>query len=359
MKSFTFLIFLIMSITISSFAQPALSGRQQSIVFISAFTANGDQTQLKKVLAVGLDAGITINEIKEVIVQLYAYAGFPRSLNALNTFMAVLNERKQKGIVDPQGKFPNAFPTNKTKLQFGTEMQTKLVGTPVRGEVYEFAPAIDQFLKEHLFGDIFGRDNLDWKTRELATISALAVMDGTDAQLRSHLGVGMRNGITEPELKNVVSMLYDIAGKTKADNTKNILEKLLGRASAVTEAANSITPNMTGKVAVNMLPAPDGTVDTQVGSVAFEPGARTYWHKHPAGQILVVTEGTGYYQEKGKPVRIIRKGDVIQCEAGVIHWHGASSSERMTHIAITRSNASGRVEWMQAVTDGEYFTATL
>src|SRR4051812_15331930 len=139
----------------------SLDIKQQSIVAISAFIAKGDLVQLQKVLSDGLDAGLTINQIKEVIVQLYAYTGFPRSLNALQSFMDVLKERNQKGIKDELGKAPNPLPANKTKLQLGIELQTRLVGQPVKGEVLEFAPAIDSFLKEHLFGDIFGRDNLD------------------------------------------------------------------------------------------------------------------------------------------------------------------------------------------------------
>lgn len=106
----------------------ALSAREQSIVTIAAFTANGDLNSLSKALHEGLDAGLSVNEIKEVLVQLYAYAGFPRSLNALNTFMTVLKERKEKGIKDEEGKAANPLPANKSKLEFGTEIQTRLVG---------------------------------------------------------------------------------------------------------------------------------------------------------------------------------------------------------------------------------------
>lgn len=152
----------------------ALDAKQQSLVTISAFTAIGNEAGLRTALIDGLNAGLTVNEIKEVIVQLYAYAGFPRSLNALSTFMKVLKERKEQGIVDAQGKTASPLPADKSKLEFGTENQTRLVGRPIKGDIYEFAPIIDQFLKEHLFGDIFGRDVLDFKTREIATISALA-----------------------------------------------------------------------------------------------------------------------------------------------------------------------------------------
>src|SRR5512136_2194553 len=119
----------------------ALSPKQQSIVTIAAFTANGDLQQLKTALTEGLDAGLTVNEIKEVLVQMYAYAGFPRSLNGLNTFMGVLEEREQKGIKDERGKEPSPVPANKSSIELGTENQTRLVGRPVTGAIYTFAPA--------------------------------------------------------------------------------------------------------------------------------------------------------------------------------------------------------------------------
>ena len=106
-------------------------------------------------------------------------------------------------------------------------MQTKLAGMPVKGEVYEFAPVIDQFLKEHLFGDIFGRDNLDWKTRELATISALAALGGVEAQLRSHFGVGMYNGLTAGELTHLVSIIQPSVGTKEGNAASDVLQVVL------------------------------------------------------------------------------------------------------------------------------------
>lgn len=160
-----------------------ISKKQQSIVLISAFMAKGDMVKLTKALNQGLDTGLTINEIKEILVQLYAYTGFPRSLNALNAFITVLDERKKKGIKDITGKEANPLPKNKTSIELGTEIQTRLVGKPAAGKIYEFSPEIDQFLKAHLFGDIFGRDNLDFKNREIATISALASLGNVESQL--------------------------------------------------------------------------------------------------------------------------------------------------------------------------------
>jgi 4-carboxymuconolactone decarboxylase len=234
-KYFWILLLLVASMNKASHAQQTaktyqqLDIKQQSIIIISAFTAQGNMPGLQKALNSGLDAGLTINEIKEILVQLYAYAGFPRSLNALGTFMTILKERKSKGIEDRSGKEASPMPNDQNREQFGTEMQTKLVGQPVKGELYDFAPAIDKFLKEHLFGDIFGRDNLDWKTRELATISALASIGGVENQLRAHFGVGLYNGLSEAALQDVVSIIKSDVGAKEGDIATRVLNEVLKR----------------------------------------------------------------------------------------------------------------------------------
>lgn len=205
----------------------ALDARQQAIVEISAFTANGHLEKLRIALGEGLDAGLTVNEIKEILVQLYAYAGFPRSLNGLNTFMAVVDERRGKGIRDETGKEASPLPTDRSSLQFGTENQTSLAGQAVKGAIYDFAPAIDQFLKGHLFGDIFQRDNLDWQSRELATIAALASIEGLNPQLQSHYRTGMNTGLTPDQLRACVAVLEAKAGKKAGDNAKAVLDRVL------------------------------------------------------------------------------------------------------------------------------------
>ncbi len=205
----------------------ALNAKQQSVVAIAAFTANGDLEKLKPALNEGLDNGLTINEIKEILVQLYAYAGFPRSLNALGSFMAVVEERGAKGITDEAGREPGPMPTDRSSLEFGADNQTKVVGQPVTGALYAFAPAIDQFLKAHLFGDIFQRDNLDWQTRELATIAALASIKGLNPQLRGHLAMGMNTGLTPAQLEAAVAVLGNRVGKEVADNAGDALKTVL------------------------------------------------------------------------------------------------------------------------------------
>jgi alkylhydroperoxidase/carboxymuconolactone decarboxylase family protein YurZ len=207
-------------------ANRALSAKQQSIVPIAAFTANGDLQKLKTALNEGLDAGLTVNEIKEVLVQMYAYCGFPRSLNGINTFIGVLEEREKKGIKDGLGKEPNPLPANKSSIELGTEIQTRLIGAPATGKYITFAPAIDQFLKGHLFGDIFGRDNLDFQSREIATISALASMEGVNSQLQSHFNIGFNVGLTEAQMRSLILVLEAKVGKKEATNANEVLRKV-------------------------------------------------------------------------------------------------------------------------------------
>ena len=111
--------------------------------------------------------------------------------------------------------------------------------------------------------------------------------------------------------------------------------------------------NFIGNAWLQQLVATDSSNSIQVGSVTFEPGARTNWHYHPAGQILLATGGLGYYQEKGSPKRFLRKGDVVKCPPNVLHWHGASRDQKFIQIAITNAQ-NGPTVWMQPVTDEEY-----
>ena len=187
-----------------------LSVRQQAIVPIAAFGAAGDMSRLTVALNQGLDAGLTVNDAREVLVQLYAYAGFPRSLNALGELMKVVEARKQRGIQDAEGQTPtHAIPKGDALLAAGTANQTELAGGPVTGALFEFAPAVDEYLKTHLFGDIFERDNLDWQSRELATVSMLSALHGTESQLKSHMGISMNVGITPEQLSQLAQILSD------------------------------------------------------------------------------------------------------------------------------------------------------
>jgi len=237
MKANIFLLLIMVFFSLSTLAigseehkmkkQLTLNQKEQCIIQIAAFTADGDIDRLKPALNQGLDEGLTVNEIKEILVQMYAYAGFPKSLNGISTFMAVIDERKGKGINDEMGKEASPMPTDKSSLEFGSENQTKLVGQPVSGPLFDFVPVIDRFLKAHLFGDIFQRDVLDWRERELATIAALANIKGVNSQLQAHYTISMNNGITPEQLHDFVTILETKCGPEVARNAKGVLEQVL------------------------------------------------------------------------------------------------------------------------------------
>ena len=191
-------------------AEGGLSAKQQAIPLIASFMAISDMPRLNAALNQGLDAGLGINEAKEVLVQLYAYVGFPRSLNALGELMRVVEARRDRGIRDAAGAEPSrVIPKGDELVAAGTANQTKISGAPVEGPLFEFAPVINQYLRTHLFGDIFERDNLDWQSRELATVGALVATPGVESQLRSHMAASMRVGLTVEQLRQVIEVLAE------------------------------------------------------------------------------------------------------------------------------------------------------
>lgn len=208
----------------------ALSKRQQCIIPIAAFTADGDIKRLKPALNQGLDAGLTANEIKEVLVHLYPYTGFPRSLNALSAFMEVMDERKAKGIEDVMGRDASPLPPDLDRDAYGAKVRAKLAGLEkdISGARWQlFSPAIDTFLKEHLFAELFVRDVISHQDRELTTIAALANMTGTEVQLGFHLGAAMNTGLTEAQLNDFISVLATKVDKKTAEDADEVLNTVL------------------------------------------------------------------------------------------------------------------------------------
>jgi len=112
-----------------------------------------------------------------------------------------------------------------------------------------------------------------------------------------------------------------------------------------------------GNVWLNELSPADSTFNYSTSLATMERGAYLFWHKHPGGQILMITEGTGYYQEKGKPKQTVKKGDVIKCQPGVEHWHGATPTTGVTYLATSPAQ-KGKTIWLQKVTGKEYSDQT-
>lgn len=208
-------------------AQATLTAREESIVPIAAFAANGNEAALRGALKSGLEKGLSINEIRSILEQMYAYAGFPRSLTGLGVFVDLLQERRQAGIEDVKGREASPMKKGESIREIGTKTQTALIGKPASSPVYDFSPNIDTYLKEHLFGEIFANDLLTWRDRELATIAALAALPAP-RQLRSHLNVCLNIGLASDELKSfadiVQKQIGHAADKLARDSVEAVLE---------------------------------------------------------------------------------------------------------------------------------------
>jgi quercetin dioxygenase-like cupin family protein len=214
--------------------------KMQKIALIAAFTASGDIDRLKPVLVEGLEAGLTVNQIKEVLIHTSAYAGFPRSLNGINAFIAVMDEREKQGINDVHGPEASPIPTDKTRYEYGHDILAKLrdpsfvPGPPGSlkrsdsGPRYDtFTPTIEVFLKEQLFADIFMRDVLDYRSRQVATVGVISNLPGANTQLRSHIGLTMTQGFTEQQMRHLFTVMGTYLGQERGDNAMAVLQQVV------------------------------------------------------------------------------------------------------------------------------------
>ncbi len=207
-----------------------LGSKERALIRIAALTGKGDLAKLRTELNVGLDAGLTVNQIKEAIMHVYAYAGFPRSLRGLQTFMAVLNERKANGIEDLMGAEASPITDERSKYDRGKAILEALSGVPETGSktgYAAFAPTIEVFLKEHLFADIFERDVLTYQERELVTVSVLSSIGGVEPMLRSHFNLCLNVGLTPSQLQQFVGVIETTLGKKEAKAAQKVLDEVL------------------------------------------------------------------------------------------------------------------------------------
>lgn len=302
-----------------------LNEKQQCMAAIACLEAKGDIDGLTAAINAGFDAGLTVSEIKEALSQLYAYTGFPRSLNALGTLQSVVNSRRQQGKACEEGKDADPMAEGYDALKQGTEVQTKLSGKPF---TYDFAPATDYYLKAHLFGDIFAR-NMGLKDDEIRSIPAtLAARVGEVEAWRAAKAIAAVFGESFDEGKPVEQMMFP-----KGDFNSAYAQYFIGN--------SYLAPLSQGKVPVS--------------NVTFEPRCRNNWHIHHKGiQVLICVGGTGWYQEWGKDARMLKPGDVVEIPEGVKHWHGATKDSWFQHVTFTVAEEGASNEWLEPVTDEEY-----
>lgn len=337
-----------------------LDNRQQSMVAIAALEAKGDMDGLRDAINKGIDNGLTVNDIKEALSQLYAYTGFPRSLNALNMLKQVSEERKANGIDTPEGKDADPMTPDYDALKAGTEVQTKLVGGVSFN--YSFAPQTDYYLKAHLFGDIFARNNLSHKERELVTVSALSSLKGCESQLKSHVSGARNMGLSDDEIHSIPETLEALVGDTEAWRAAKAIAEVYGETfdngapieEMVFPKGNPNTAYEKYFIGKSYL-APLSGGKVPLANVTFEPRCRNNWHiHHKGGQVLICVGGRGWYQEWGKKARELKPGDVVEIPAEVKHWHGAAHDSWFQHIAFSIPEEGASNEWLEQVTDEEY-----
>jgi alkylhydroperoxidase/carboxymuconolactone decarboxylase family protein YurZ len=207
-----------------------LSKKEQSFIAIASTAGMGHLSELKTKLHAGLDAGLTINEIKEIMVHLYAYCGFPRSIRGLQTLMEVLDERKAKGIEDEWGADASPISDERSKYDRGKANLEELIGRPLnepQSAYAAFAPTIEVFLKEHLFADIFDRDVLTFADRELVSISVISAIGGAEPMLKSHLAICLNLGFSHQQLNEFLSVIKSTVGKKEAKAAQLVLNEVL------------------------------------------------------------------------------------------------------------------------------------
>ena len=311
----------------------ALTERQKGLAACACLMAQGDLEQLEPAVRSALDNGVTINELKEAFSQLYAYTGFPRSLNALGVLNKVLENKQPDWQNGKPWTRPAIWDDAAKALKQGTEVQTQLSG---RAFDYDFCPQDDYYLKAHLFGDIFAGDQLTAADREIVTVAALSGLEGVAPQLAAHKRGAVNMGNSQ-ELVDELCAWLDHEGYTlrskwpKGEPNTAYAQYFIG---------NSYLAPMEGGMA----------------NVTFEPRCRNNWHiHHKAVQVLICVSGRGWYQEWGKEAVPMTPGTVIAIPAEVKHWHGAAKDSWFQHLTCHKDVQEGASnEWLEPVTDEVY-----
>lgn len=212
-------------------AEQAMDSKRQHITEVAALTGKGDLDKLKIVLIDGLNDGMAVSELKEVMVHAYAYCGFPRALRGLQTLVAVLDERKAKGIEDDWGRKASPITDTRSKYERGRDILVEISGIPADAPKADYAilaPEIEVFLKEHLFADLFERDMLTYAERELTTVAVIASLGkGVEPMLKGHMGIALNVGITPDELRSVLAIVEKNIGRGEADGGRLALNEVL------------------------------------------------------------------------------------------------------------------------------------
>lgn len=340
--------------------RPGLTPRDRSFVTLSVLIATGKTAQLPGHLGRGLTNGIKPAEIAGIVTQLAFYTGWPNAVSALNEIEKVFAERKidtaaLTGLAKGQGPLPPSDAASAASVEKGAA---------------SVAPKFADLTNDVIFGDLWRRTDLTLRDRSLVTIAALAA-NGDDEQLALHIRLGLKHGLSRAEIAEAFTHLAFYAGWAKASAAIAVAARAFSdpafadedqasprtKVQLIPPAQNPVAApaaNFTGSAVVT---SPfKGTGGARLGgaTVTFQPGAHTKWHTHPLGQLLIVTEGRGWVQAEGEAVREVTPGDVVWIAPGMKHWHGATRTSAMTHVAVAEAENGQTVTWLEPVSDAQY-----
>lgn len=235
--------------------------------------------------------------------------------------------------------------------------------TAGRDQLGDFAPKFAQLNDGVLFGEVWNREGLSLKLRSILTVTILVSKGLVDSSFQYHVENARKNGVTRDEMAEILTHAAFYAGWPNAWAAFRVAAEVYrddpgvsGGIFGLGQPNNSYARYFTGKSYLNPLTNPEETIF--LANVTFEPGCRNHWHIHHAakggGQILLCTDGRGWYQAWGGEARELRPGDVVHIPAGVKHWHGAAKDSWFSHIAFEAPGEDCSTEWCEPVDAGQY-----
>lgn len=332
-----------------------LSPRDRSLVTLSALIASGKSAQLAGHLNRALDNGVRPMTVSGLVTQLAFYTGWPNAVSALGVIAPEFAKRRidtaaLRSALAGLGQVP-------------ADAATARAANPTMAAA---APKFEELTADVIYGDLWRRTDLTPRDRSLVTLIALAA-NGDETQFASHLTRSGAYGLTRADLIEALTHLAFYAGWPKA-NSAIRLAITASDAPAVPsprtvpmivtppgrDAAAGPADHFVGNVTVSSSFKASDSATLGGATVSFTKGSRSNWHSHPTGQLLVVMSGHGWVQAAGELVREIGPGDVVWTAPGVRHWHGATATSAMTHVAVSEAKDGASVTWMEPVVGADY-----
>lgn len=333
-------------------ARPNLTPRDRSLVTLAVLISTGKTAQVRGHSGRALTNGVRPQEIAGIATHLAFYAGWPSVVSSLKVIEQVFVERAIAAAVRADTAAPSPPPSASKATSKGSE-------SPHDAQI---APKLVELTQKVLNDDLWLRSDLSPRDRSLVTIASLAA-NGATNELRFHLQRGLDNGLTRAEIDEAFTHLAFYAGWPNAMSAATVAAntyRAQGQGSSPLQifppgarpTPGSLT-HFTGSALVSSRFEVTGRA-LRGGTVRFEAGGHSNWHTHPFGQLLIIQSGKGWVQFEGGPVQEVEPGDVVWTAAGIKHWHGATRTSSMTHVAVSEALNGTTVHWLEPVTDAEY-----